>query len=326
MRFVGLHFTCFSIRKRCNNLKESVTSSLTCHSKRHSSYSASPLEYYHPILQSNGLQNRFKNWQHLRKGKLMASTFSQAIGFWPRRRVQLWLEKIGAIEPFSGNLATCWSNIKEEEALERYMLITGNPVSMHGFQVHHNMYPEDGWLAASPDGVIDTYAYGLPSRGVLEIKCPFFGGDMTKAWPCSRIPIYYIPQAQGLMEILDRDWMDLYIWTTKGSSLFRLHRDKEYWQALEIALSDFWWKHVQPAKELYNCSEITNPHVELKLLRPEPRHELCTYLVHESFRIVVNDSKLVMREINGIALVARSAVAMAISFVPTNRRGLQIHF
>ncbi|OMO62920.1 Restriction endonuclease type II-like protein [Corchorus olitorius] len=210
-----------------------------------------PAENY-SFLQSSSLQHWFKNWQELRKKKLTASTFSGAIGFWPRRRAQLWLEKLGAIEPFSGNLATCWSNIKEEEALERYKLITGNTVAFPEFQVYGKMNPEDSWLAASPDGLVDTCAYGLSPRGVLEIKCPFFGGDMSKAFPWKRIPLYCIPQAQGLMEIMDRDWMDFYVWTPKGSSLFRIYRDVEYWDVLKLALSDFWWKHVQPAKEI--CS------------------------------------------------------------------------
>ncbi|XP_044490016.1 uncharacterized protein LOC123214332 [Mangifera indica] len=74
------------------------------------------------VLQSSSLHHWFKNCQESRKHKLTASTFAGAIGFWPHRRVQLWLEKTGATEPFSGNLATCWSNIKEEEALERYII------------------------------------------------------------------------------------------------------------------------------------------------------------------------------------------------------------
>ncbi|XP_073030830.1 uncharacterized protein [Primulina eburnea] len=246
----------------------------------------------------NGLQHWFKNWQHLRKHKLTASTFGMAVGFWPRGRIKLWLEKLGFIEPFSGNLATCWSNIKEEEALERYKLITGNPISFPEFQVHGKKNPEDNWLAASPDGVVDSYIYGLPSHGVLEIKCPFFAGDMTRAYPWKRVPLYYIPQAQGLMEILDRDWMDMYVWTVHGSSLFRLYRNEEYWYVLKMALSDFWWKHVQPAKEICNTSVITNPLVELKSFRPAPKHELCSYIVHES-KIVVDNSDLLMREIHG---------------------------
>lgn len=251
----------------------------------------------HSILQSSGLQHWFKNWQELRKHKLTASTFSGAVGFWPRRRVQLWLEKLGAIEPFTGNLATCWSNIKEEEALERYKLITGNDVLFPEFQVYKKN-PGDDWLAASPDGVVDTLVYGLPSRGILEIKCPFFGGDMKKAYPWSRIPLYCVPQTQGLMEIMDRDWMDFYVWTPNGSSLFRLYRDVDYWDALRIALSDFWWKHVQPAREVCSKSVITNPLTQLSDLRPAPRHELCSFLVYES-KHLIDESTLLMREIHG---------------------------
>ncbi|KAK8520062.1 hypothetical protein V6N13_031470 [Hibiscus sabdariffa] len=252
----------------------------------------------HPILQSSSLQHWFKNWQEQRKHKLTASTFAGAVGFWPIRRTQLWLEKLGAIEPFSGNLATCWNNIKEEVALERYKLITGNSVDFPEFQVYGKLNPEDSWLAASPDGLVDVFVYGLPLRGVLEIKCPFFGGDMSKAFPWRRIPFYCIPQAQGLMEIMDRDWMDFYVWTPKGSSLFRIYRDVEYWDALKSALSDFWWNHVQPAKEICSKNVITDPLRELKSLRPASRHESCSYIVSESKRIVDNSS-LLMREING---------------------------
>ncbi|XP_057969994.1 uncharacterized protein LOC131159264 isoform X2 [Malania oleifera] len=250
------------------------------------------------VLQSSGLQHWFKNWQEQRRHKLTASTFGGAVGFWPRRRVQLWLEKLGAIEPFTGNLATCWSNIKEEEALERYKLITGNAVLFPEFQVYGRKDPKDNWLAASPDGAIDSLVYGLPSRGVLEIKCPFFNGDMRRASPWSRVPLYCMPQAQGLMEIMDRDWMDFYVWTPKGSSLFRLYRDSEYWDVLKIALSDFWWKHVQPARDLCNSCVISNPLTQLKSLRPAPRHELCNYIVYESKRLVYG-SKLLVREIHG---------------------------
>ncbi|CAI9090970.1 OLC1v1025872C3 [Oldenlandia corymbosa var. corymbosa] len=267
--------------------------------RRYYSHTRGDSSVSYSFLEAPCLQHRFKNWQHLRKHKLTASTFSSAIGFWPQRRVQLWLEKIGAIEPFSGNLATGWDNIKEEEALERYKIITGNCVSFPDFQVYKNVRPEDDWLAASPDGLVDSYLYGLPSRGVLEIKCPFFNGNMANAYPWRRIPLYYIPQAQGLMEILDRDWMDMYVWTENGSSLFRLYRDTEYWDLLKIALSDFWWKHVHPAREAYLNSNISDPFLQLESFIPAPRHDLHRYLVCES-KLIVNSSKLLMREIRGV--------------------------
>lgn len=269
------------------------------YSSRSKCFSSGILSENYSILLSSGLQHWYKNWQHLRKHKLTASTFSLAVGFWPRGRARLWLEKLGVIEPFFGNLATCWSNVKEEEALERYKLITGNTVSFPEFQVHGKTNPEDSWLAASPDGAVDGYFYGLPTYGVLEIKCPYFGGDMSKAYPWKRIPLHYIPQAQGLMEILDRDWMDMYVWTVNGSSLFRIHRNAEYWDLLRIALSDFWWKHVIPAKEICDRTVITNPLVQLSSFRPAPKHELFRDIIYKS-KLVSDNSRLLMREIHGV--------------------------
>ncbi|KAL5709337.1 hypothetical protein ACHQM5_020040 [Ranunculus cassubicifolius] len=202
-------------------------------------------------------------------------------------------------------MATAWGNIKEEEALERYKLITGNTVLFPEFQVHGGRNLDEDWLGCSPDGVVDRVVYGLPSRGVLEIKCPYFDGDKSKMYPWSRIPLYCIPQAQGLMEILDRDWMDFYCWTVNGSSLFRIYRDQEYWELMRIALSDFWRLNVVPARELYRIYPIKNPFFEMRSLRPAPRHELCPTIVLAS-KYIVKDSELKMREIHGILHQERS--------------------
>ncbi|KAM7272337.1 hypothetical protein ACFE04_027000 [Oxalis oulophora] len=251
----------------------------------------------HRFLRSTCFEHPSKNWQEQRKHRLTASTFAGAIGFWPRRRVQLWLEKLGAIQPFSGNLATCWSNMKEGEALKSYQDITGITVHSSRFQIcGNNNNPEDSWLGASPDGEIDGCVYGLPSNGVLEIKCPYFDGDMSKAFPYNRIPLYYIPQIQGLMGIMDRDWMDFYVWTVNGSSLFRINRDEDYWFAVKVALSDFWLNHVQPAKKECSKNVVTDPVKELKSLMPGPRHELYRHIVNES-RKIIHKSVLERREI-----------------------------
>lgn len=253
----------------------------------------------HHIYQSSSLQHWFKNWQEQRKYKLTASTFAGAIGLWPRRRVQLWLEKIGYLQPFTGNMATCWNNIKEEEALERYKMITGNAVRFPEFQVYRDTDPEYDWLAASPDGTVEQAVYGLSSRGVLEIKCPYFdGNNKINAYPWTRIPLHYIPQAQGLLEILDRDWMDFYVWTPNGSSLFRVDRDEEYWNLLKIALSDFWWNHVHTAREECLKRVIKDPLYELRDFRPAARHELSVDIVYQSKRLV-DEAKLMVREFNG---------------------------
>ncbi|XP_077239671.1 uncharacterized protein LOC143880558 [Tasmannia lanceolata] len=148
--------------------------------------------------------------------------------------------------------------------------------------VYNKTNPEDDWLAASPDGVVDRVSYGLPYGGVLEVKCPFFGGKVGRAYPWSQMPPHCMPQAQGLMEILDRNWMDFYAWTPNGSSLFRLERNPQYWELLKLALSDFWWNHVQPAKELCIMDPIADPFTVIGALKPGPRHELYSTIVHAS--------------------------------------------
>jgi len=151
-------------------------------------HSPSKLQYdeAYCVLDARSFQHRRKNWQDLTKDKLTASTFGLAIGFglWPKRRVQLWLEKIGVKEPFSRHLAICWNNMNEEKALERYKLITRNEVDPPVFKVHGERNPDDDWLAASPDGEVKKdNLYDLPSGGVLEIKCPFFADEKIMSNP-----------------------------------------------------------------------------------------------------------------------------------------------
>ncbi|KAJ6909365.1 hypothetical protein NC652_020377 [Populus alba x Populus x berolinensis] len=65
-------------------------------------------------------------------------------------------------------MAICWTNAKEEEALERYKLITGNIVLFPKFQVHGKNSLEMIGLQLSSDGLVDKCS-GLNSRGVLKI-------------------------------------------------------------------------------------------------------------------------------------------------------------
>lgn len=242
-------------------------------------------------LKSSGLRHRYKNWDEERRWRLTASTFSSAIGFWKGRRVHLWMEKIGLVEPFKGCPATCWSNLHEHIALARYQLMTGNVVTLTGFYLHG----ENHWLAASPDGIIDQGPDGyFEEGGLLEIKCPYFQGNANWSFPWSTIPPCYMPQAQGVMEILDRNWIDFYVWTPNGSSLFRIQRNPHYWDLMMAALSDFWWKHVEPAKEIRAMDADRN----IVKLKPSAKHTLFEAIWKKSEELS-QDSRLLVMEIHG---------------------------
>ncbi|MQL80264.1 hypothetical protein Taro_012701 [Colocasia esculenta] len=272
------------------HISSETENSVINYAKRHD-HTRANLCYSHQmssIVSSAHLKRQNKNWQERRKHKLTASTFGRAIGMWPGRRVELWMEKIGVRKPFSGNDATCWERLKERVALHQYKLITGYHVEFIDFKLYNENNPNDDWLAASPDGIITN----LPSEGVLEIKCPFFHGNARQRMPWVRVPVYCMPQAQGLMEILDLDWLDLFCWTPKDNMLFRIPRDKQYWHLLKAALSDFWWEHVHPAREILSKASWEEAVNELKPLVPAERHKLfnsiaCAsrHLAHRSKRL-----------------------------------------
>ncbi|GJP30011.1 hypothetical protein CLOM_g22034 [Closterium sp. NIES-68] len=205
-------------------------------------------------LDKGGEEQRTEEWFAMRAGRLTASAFEKAVGFYPKGRQQLWEEKVGVRAPFAGNEATQWGQGKEEEALLEYARLTGGEVEHRAFQIYKHHDPTFSWLGASPDGLLPSDPLSLHSSplspGVLEIKCPWNRGSPLSASPYPSVPFYYMPQIQGLLEIFDRDWLDFFVWTKMGgSALFRVERDKEYWRLLFTALEEFWWQHVVPAKE-----------------------------------------------------------------------------
>ena len=106
--------------------------------------------------------------------------------------------------------------------------------------------------------------------GILEIKCPFNKGRPELAVPPSRAIWYYMPQMQGLMDIFDRQWCSLYIWTqSHGSAAFRVERNREYWNAAFEVLAEFWWAHVVPARQAHDAGASRE---EIEAYRPSPTH------------------------------------------------------
>jgi putative phage-type endonuclease len=235
-----------------------------------------------------GGEQRSEAWLALRARRLTASAFAKALGLFEGDRRSLWEEKVGLAPPFAGNAATAWGVAAEERALATYAASTGQAVEACMFRAKRDDAPH-GWLGASPDGLIDLLgvegagaapvtpaAYrgaGVlsgPGPGVLEVKCPFNKGVPEEAVPPSRAIWYYMPQVQGLMDVFDREWCNLYVWTpAHGAALFHVRRDRAYWSACFAVLAEFWWQHAVPARQ---AAEAGAGREALAALAPSAEH------------------------------------------------------
>uniref|UniRef100_A0A1J3GQ16 YqaJ viral recombinase domain-containing protein n=1 Tax=Noccaea caerulescens TaxID=107243 RepID=A0A1J3GQ16_NOCCA len=239
-------------------------------------------------LSPSDVPQKSEEWFALRKDKLTTSTFSTALGFWKKnRRSELWHEKVYESESRvfedSAKLAMSWGVEMESAAIERYKRIMGCEVGSMGFALHSQ--EQYHWLGASPDGVLDC--------GILEVKCPYNKGRTETVLPWSKVPFYYMPQMQGQMEIMDREWVDLYCWTRNGSTVFRVMRDRSYWRIIHEVLREFWWENVIPAREALLLGK-EDP--EVKKFEPSSTHKRTGLAIAKSITLAA-DSKLVCREI-----------------------------
>ncbi|KAI4329874.1 hypothetical protein MLD38_028209 [Melastoma candidum] len=236
---------------------------------------------------------RSDEWFALRKDRLTTSTFSTALGFWKgTRRLELWKEKVFASEvqipEASKAVAMQWGVLNEEAAIDKYKSITGRDVSSLGFAVHSEERYE--WLGASPDGLLGCF----PGGGILEVKCPYNKGKPEVALPWSTMPFYYMPQVQGQMEVMDRDWADLYCWTPNGSTIFRVSRERGYWDLIYGMLREFWWENVVPAKEAVSLGRDDDAYS----YKPASTHKRTGLAIFKSVKLA-GEVKLLCREIAG---------------------------
>uniref|UniRef100_M4CJ57 YqaJ viral recombinase domain-containing protein n=1 Tax=Brassica campestris TaxID=3711 RepID=M4CJ57_BRACM len=183
----------------------------------------------------------------------------------------------------SAKFAMNWGVQMESAAIERYKRIMGCEVGSMGFALHSQ--EQFHWLGASPDGVLDV--------GILEVKCPYNKGKTETVLPWSKVPFYYMPQMQGQMEIMDREWVDLYCWTLNGSSVFRVMRDRSYWRIIYEVLREFWWENVIPAR---GALLLGKDDAEVKKYEPTSTHKLTGLAIAKSISLAA-ESKLVCREI-----------------------------
>ncbi len=166
---------------------------------------------------------RSPEWFAMRGNMLTASDVASAIGSnFFKSPESLVLEKCG-YKKFNGNQNT--ERGTRLEPLVRDMYDSTMKCKTHeiGLLVH----PVHKWLGGSPDGVTE--------EGVLvEIKCP------NKI--SNKIPDYYYPQVQVLLEIMDLDVCDFiqYCEPKNELKILRVERSREWFEKYLPVMRKFW--------------------------------------------------------------------------------------
>jgi putative phage-type endonuclease len=197
------------------------------------------------LLEAEYAPQRSEEWLKLRGNMLTASDAATAIGVNPYEKPKdLILKKCGH-KKFDGNMATQHGNKYEDEARDIYCLKYNEVAHEIGLRPH----PEHSWLGGSPDGITE-------SGKLLEIKCPMRRDIKPE------VPVYYMPQLQLLMDILDLEQCDFIQYKPKeltwpGPAEFvvvHVLRDRE-WFAENLPKMKELWDKVLWHRE-HGCDEL----------------------------------------------------------------------
>ena len=141
---------------------------------------------------------RTPEWYEMRKNKLTASSFADALGKGHfKTRDEAILDKI-IDAPFVENPITEWGVKYEEVATRFYEYLTGATIYEFGL-IPHPDFPAFG---ASPDGICDINSPPKFIGRMLEIKCP------PKRKFTKSVPPHYMMQMQGQLEVCDLEECD----------------------------------------------------------------------------------------------------------------------
>ena len=176
-------------------------------------------------------------WFAARTGVCTASRYKDAMatlksGAPAKERLDYMAEL--AIERITGSLADKFVNDAmkrgtqlEPEARQQYSAETGELVQEFGFALHDTLA-----LGCSPDGLVGD-------AGIIEIKCPVNAYKLAELMS-GRGADEYMPQIQGNLWILGREWCDLVPYhPALPLRPIRVKRDEAYISKMADALSGF---------------------------------------------------------------------------------------
>lgn len=154
------------------------------------------------------------------------------------------LLKSGNISNGLGRLSTTSKSMEhgeeyEQEAIQKYIEVTGNDVDYHQKFIEHDQY-----IGGTPDGYIGE-------DGLIEVKCPWNGGNHLESMIEGTIyNTDYIYQIQGYLWITGRKWCDFITYDPDlcdplQLNIIRVERDEEIINGIATVMDEVKEKIIQ---------------------------------------------------------------------------------
>lgn len=184
--------------------------------------------------------------QELRRTRITASDIAAIAGLNPRRNaINVFLEKIGKADPFTGNEFTHWGNKLEAVIAEEY----ADRMKVSIRQSDTIVHPDYDWAAATPDRIV-TPPESFRHLGDYGLECKNRNAYNAHEWgePGSdEIPDDVAVQCHFGMEVLGMDrWDAAVLLGGNKLGIYTLERDDEVIEYLLELAHDFWHNYVIP--------------------------------------------------------------------------------
>lgn len=185
-----------------------------------------------------------------RRGRQSASEAGIYLGVNENRgEMDLWLEKLGKVEPedLSTKIPVVRGKLLEPWLMEQYerlylegteRLWINKPVKGKEKTFQHKDHPR---VWATPDGYVRKYRARKVSRIVEAKTC---NHNMAWQWGPShtdQIPPTYLAQCQWQMEVLDVDQCDVIASVDEKLKIYHIKRNLEFGRVLMARAKEFWF-------------------------------------------------------------------------------------
>ena len=172
----------------------------------------------HSTGMERDMEQRSEKWFEARRGRVTASMVGAILGLAPymtradamRSMVR---EALGAEREFTGNVATEYGRVNEDQALLDFRIETGLGIEKIGF-----VAAED-WAGCSPDALCGDGA-------LVEVKCPYgLRNDNPPTFKALNDQPHYYAQMQFQLWVTGKNACHFWQWSRHGSERYVVRRD-----------------------------------------------------------------------------------------------------